>query len=108
VPPNLIDRIHPGLTVDVRFTTFSHSPQLVVDGVLDSISADVLADPPPNSSPYYLARVSLSKEGLKELGKHQLQPGMPVEVVIKTGERSLIAYLMHPLVKRLAASMKEE
>jgi protease secretion system membrane fusion protein len=33
---------------------------------------------------------------------------MPVEVVIKTGERSLLTYLLHPLLKRMAASMKEE
>ena len=47
-------------------------------------------------------------EGMKTLGKRQMQPGMPVEVVIKTGERSLLTYLLHPLVKRLSASMKEE
>jgi protease secretion system membrane fusion protein len=33
---------------------------------------------------------------------------MPVEVIFKTGERSLLAYLMHPLTKRIAAAMKEE
>jgi protease secretion system membrane fusion protein len=33
---------------------------------------------------------------------------MPAEVVIKTGERSLLTYLLHPLTKRLAASLKEE
>ena len=45
---------------------------------------------------------------MKKLGKHQMQPGMPAEMVIKTGERSLLTYLLHPLTKRLAASMKEE
>ncbi|NVM86605.1 hypothetical protein [Variovorax sp. SG517] len=40
--------------------------------------------------------------------KRSLQPGMPVEVVFKTGERSLLAYLLHPLTKRIAASMTEE
>ena len=56
----------------------------------------------------YLTRVSLSAEGLKKLGKRQLQPGMPVEVIVKTGERSVLTYLLHPLLKRLSASMKEE
>jgi protease secretion system membrane fusion protein len=37
-----------------------------------------------------------------------MQPGMPAEVVIKTGERSLLKYLLHPLLKRIAVSMKEE
>jgi protease secretion system membrane fusion protein len=36
-----------------------------------------------------------------------MQPGMPAEIVIKTGARSLLTYLMHPLIKRMAASMKE-
>ena len=47
-------------------------------------------------------------EGMKELGSRQLQPGMPAEVVIKTGGRSLLTYLAAPLSKRMAGSMKEE
>jgi len=107
VAPNLIDRIHPGAPVDVRFSTFAHTPQLVVTGIVDSISADILTDPSGKFS-YYLARVSITTEGMKTLGKRQLQPGMPVEVVIKTGERSLLTYLLHPLLKRVSASMKEQ
>jgi protease secretion system membrane fusion protein len=37
-----------------------------------------------------------------------MQPGMPAEIVIKTGARSMLTYLMHPFVKRMAASLKEE
>jgi protease secretion system membrane fusion protein len=37
-----------------------------------------------------------------------MQPGMPAEVLIKTGERSLLTYLLNPLTKRIAASLKEE
>jgi protease secretion system membrane fusion protein len=107
VPPNVIDQIHPGSPVDVRFSTFAHSPQLVVGGVVESISADILMDPSGRYS-YYLARVSITEAGMKTLGKRQLQPGMPVEVVIRTGERSLLTYLLHPLMKRLSASMKEQ
>lgn len=107
VPPHLIDRVHAGLPVDVRFSAFAHSPQLVVDGELVSISGDLLTEPQTNAM-YYLARVALTPEGLRRLGPRTLQPGMPVEVVLKTGERSLLAYLLHPLSKRMAAAMKEE
>ncbi|MES2978293.1 MAG: HlyD family type I secretion periplasmic adaptor subunit [Pseudomonadota bacterium] len=107
VQPHLIDRIHAGMPVDVRFSAFAHSPQLVVDGKLASISGDLLTDSQTNTS-YYLARVAVTPEGQKKLGKRSMQPGMPVEVVIKTGERSLLSYLLHPLSKRVAASMKEE
>jgi membrane fusion protein, protease secretion system len=106
VAPHLIDRIKAGLPVDVRFSSFAHSPQLVVDGKVVSVSGDLLTDTQNNS--YYLARVAVTPEGLKQLGNRQLHPGMPVEVVLKTGERPLITYLLQPLLKRVAASMKEE
>jgi len=107
VAPHLIDRVKPNLPVDVRFNAFSNAPQLVVDGRVLSVSADLLTDQATNTQ-YYLARVTLTPEGYKKLGNRNLQPGMPVEVVLKTGERSLLTYLLHPLTKRVAASMKEE
>jgi membrane fusion protein, protease secretion system len=61
----------------------------------------------PNES-YYLAKISITASGMKVLGHRTLQPGMPVQVVIKTGERTLLTYLLHPLTKRIAASMTEE
>jgi membrane fusion protein, protease secretion system len=107
VAPHMIDRVHAKLPVDVRFSTFAHSPQLVVEGQVVSVSGDLLTDQQSQIS-YYLARVQVTPEGLKTLGKRQLQPGMPVEVVFKTGERSLLTYLLHPLTKRMSAAMKEE
>jgi membrane fusion protein, protease secretion system len=107
VAPHLIDRVHSGLITDVRFSAFAHSPQLVVPGKVESISADLITDPLTNTS-YYLARVSVTPDGMKVLGNRQLQAGMPVEVIVKTGERTVLTYMLHPLLKRLAASMKEE
>ena len=118
ISPSVIDKVRTGMPVDIRFTNFANSPQLLVEGNLETISHDLLTDPqsaaaqgggggqaPPS---YYLARVSVKPSGMKILGQRQLQPGMPVSVVIKTGQRSLMKYIMHPLVKRLASSMKEE
>jgi protease secretion system membrane fusion protein len=107
VPPHVIDRIHEALPVDVRFASFAHAPQLVVSGSVTTISADLLTDPQTNVA-YYLARVAVTPEGLKTLGKRVLQPGMPCELIFKTGERPLLAYLLHPLSKRVAAAMTEE
>jgi membrane fusion protein, protease secretion system len=106
VAPNLIDHVRAGLPVDIRFASFSNTPQLVVEGKVVSISGDLLAD--QNGATYFLSRVAVTDKGRKELGKRVLQPGMPVEVVFKTGERSLMTYLLHPLTKRIAAAMKEE
>lgn len=107
VAPHMIDRVKAGMPVDVRFSSFANSPQLVVQGKVDSISGDLLSDPQGQIS-YYLARVQVTDEGVKELGKRQLHPGMPVEVIFKGGERSVLTYLLHPLSKRIAASMTEE
>jgi len=107
VAPHLIDRVQQGLPVDVRFSSFAHTPQLVVQGKVVSVSGDLLLDQQTNVS-YYLARGGVTAEGYQQLGKRQLQPGMPVEVIFITGQRSLLTYLLLPLTKRMAASMKEE
>jgi len=108
IPPHLIDRVKTGHEADIRFSSFAHSPQLVVEGKVMSISGDLLSEPQMPQFTYYLARVQVTPAGMKTLGSRQMQPGMPAEIVIKTGERTLLTYLLHPLTKRMAASMKEE
>ena len=109
VPTQVIDRVSTKDPVAVRFSAFANAPQLVVDGMINSISSDVVSEQTPSGNvTYYLARVSLTPGGLKKLGDRHLQPGMTAEVLIKTGERSLLTYLLHPLTKRIAAAMKEE
>lgn len=108
IAPHLIDKVQTGLFADIRFNTFAHSPQLVVEGKVLSVSGDLLTDPQNPQIAYYLARLQVTPQGMKSLGQRQMQPGMPAEVVIKTGERSMLKYLLNPLLKRLAGSMKEE
>jgi len=112
VAPHLIDRVHSGLPADMRFASFAHSPMLMVGGVVESVSHDLITDPKMNpvmpGATYYLARVALTPEGIASLGSRKLQAGMPVQTVIRTGERTLLTYLLHPLVKRITASLKEE
>lgn len=108
IPPQIIDRVTPDQSADVRFNAFASSPSLVIEGKVESVSHDLITENSPNGPvTYYLARVSITPEGLKTLGKRQMQAGMPAEVIIKTGERSMLTYLLHPLIKRIAASMKE-
>ncbi len=111
IPPHLIDRIAEGQPADVRFSSFAHSPQLLVEGKVVSVSTDIMSDQSARMEGlrhYYLARVELTDAGNKTLGKRALKPGMPVQIVIKTGERSYLDYMMHPLTKKIAASLKEE
>jgi protease secretion system membrane fusion protein len=109
IPLNVIDRLKPGSQTFVRFSAFADSPQLVVDAAIDTISSDVLTEQTLTGlTSYYLARVVVTPQGIRQLGNRSLQPGMQAEILIKTGERSLLTYLLHPLNKRIAASLKEE
>ena len=107
IDPNIIDRVHVGLPVDINMHTFANDPGLVLEGVIESVSPDLIFENNPNIPPHYLGRVRVTSEGLKKLGSRVLQPGMPAQVMIKTGERTLVQYLLKPLVMRVAASMKE-
>lgn len=109
VQPHVIDRVTVGQEVEVRFSTFADAPQLVVTGKLVSLAGDAISESNGNAvTSYYLARVEITPQGLKALGNRSIQPGMPVEVLIKTGERPLLTYLLHPLLKRMTASMTEK
>lgn len=112
VAPHLIDRLHAGQDADIRFSSFANSPQLAVEGQVQSISKDLLTEANMNPSQpgasYYLARVIVTKKGLKTLDGRILQSGMPAQVIVKTGERTLLTYLLHPFMKRMSASLKEE
>ena len=107
IAPHLADRVAAGLAADVRFSAFAHAPQLVVAGEVVSMSGDLLVDEMSGQS-YFLARVALTEAGMSALDGRQIQPGMPAEVIIRTGERSLLTYLLYPLVRRIAQSMTEE
>ena len=107
IMPNLIDRVAVGDDVDIRFANFSLTPLLVVPGTVISISTDVLFQE-KTKLPYYLARVKVSNAGLEMLGNRKMRPGMEAGVIVKTGSRTLLTYLLHPLTRRVAFSMKEE
>lgn len=107
IASHLIDSVRVGLPADINLHNFPETPDLVVEGKVVSVSADLVADPNPNMPPYYLARIEVTPDGVKKLGKHHLQPGMPADMVIKTGERTLMTYLMKPLLRRLSSAMTE-
>jgi protease secretion system membrane fusion protein len=106
IPPHFIDRIKPQDMVDVRFSNFVGDPQLVVEGILITISQDALIDQNTQQT-YYLAQVKVTDSGLEKLGNRSMQPGMPAEVIIKTGSRTMLNYLISPLTRRIASSLKE-
>jgi protease secretion system membrane fusion protein len=108
IPTNLINKVTPGLVTDVQISSFTESPSLVIEGTVQSLSTDKF-EPlgAPGSKPYYLARIEITEKGLSALQGRQLRAGMPVSAVIKTGERSLLVYLLQPILKRTFTALQE-
>lgn len=107
VPPVDIDRIAIGKRADIRFSAFNSATTPVIEGEVSSVSADRLVNE-KNGTPYYLARVRVTEHGVHTLGERKLVPGMPADVLIITGQRTLLQYLMQPARNALAQSMIEE
>ncbi|MDC7709697.1 HlyD family type I secretion periplasmic adaptor subunit [Vogesella indigofera] len=107
VPPQHANQVKTGQLALVRFTSFTDQPQLTLAGRVLSTSADQLINSATNQ-PYFLTRIQITPEGMKQLGHRRLLAGMPAEVLIRTGERTLLAYLMEPLLKRMNQAMKEQ
>ena len=108
IPPHVIDRVAIGNEVQVRFSAFASSPHLVVLGRLVQVSGDVVSERVGESTvSHYTARVELTPEGMRALGNRNVLPGMTAEVLIRTGDRSMLDYLLAPLLKRVSTAMTE-
>lgn len=96
---------------DFYFSAFKMRETPRVSGKLITLSADSIIDENDQAqTPYYLAVIEITKEGLDHLAENQLTliAGMPAEVFIKTGERTLLQYLADPLVNTVARSFIED
>lgn len=109
IPPHLIDKVKVGLGADMRFSAFNVNTTPVIPGKVRMVGADRLPpSPPQHPEEYYLAQVETTEEGTRLLRDKVIQPGMPVEVIVKTGERTFMSYLLKPLTDRFARSFKED
>ncbi len=107
VSPIDIDRVNVGKKADIRFSAFKNATTPEIEGKVVQLSADRLMNE-QTGMPYYLARVALTEEGIQALGALKLQPGMPAEVLINTGNRTMLQYLMQPATDAFARSMIED
>lgn len=104
-PLTSINTVKAGLECDLRFSAFNQNTTPVVPGVVKLVGADKVTG--PNGLEFYLTQVEVTAEGKKLLGENRIQPGMPVEVVVRTGERSFMNYILKPLKDRISRSFKE-
>lgn len=107
VSPGDIDRIEVGKLADIRINAFNGTITPVIEGQVKSISADRLVAE-KSGEPYYLARISITAAGAEKLKGRKLLAGMSAEVLINTGKRTLLQYLMQPARNAIAQSMIEE
>lgn len=104
-----IDSVHKGQTAFVRFPSFNLRTTPQVEGTVQRISADIARDNAAHAQPqsYYIVRVTLSSEARVRLGGVALLPGMPAEVHLRTGDHSLLSYLVKPLRDQFATALRE-
>jgi protease secretion system membrane fusion protein len=108
IPPHVIDTVAVGNEVEVRFSAFAATPHLVVLGRLTTLSGDVVTEQTPmGPQSYYAARAELTPDGMRALAGREVQPGMTAEVLIRTGERSMLDYLLGPLLRRVSVALTE-
>ncbi len=108
VPPHLIDKVRVGLLADMRFSAFNSTTTPVVPGIVRLIGADRLPPLLPKfPEEYYLMQVETTKEARETLAENTILAGMPVEVIVKSGERTFMSYMLKPLADRFARSFKQ-
>lgn len=109
ISPMDVDALHPGMQAEVRLAAIDgarHFPVIYAD--LQSVSADAYSDERRDSD-YYKAVLEMRSEALQVLAAEQarLIPGMPVDLYIKTGERTLLDYLTRPIQDLFARALNE-
>ncbi|MBD9357384.1 HlyD family type I secretion periplasmic adaptor subunit [Methylomonas albis] len=107
VSPLDIDRVSVGLVAEVRFTAFKQALTPIIEGKVINLSADRLVEE-KSGTPYYQAQIELTQESYQKMKNLELVPGMPVEVLIKTGERTVFEYLTKPISNAFARAFIED
>lgn len=109
LPVNLVDKIHPGLPVELIFSAFNANSTPRVPGVVTQVSADRTVDERTGLA-YYKLKAKVTPAGAKVIAAKRLdiRSGMPVELFVKTGERTMMSYLLKPVFDRAKTAMTEE
>ena len=106
---NLIDKVHTGLPVEVNFSAFNTNKTPHIPAVVTQVSADRTVDE-RTGNPYYKVRVTVTPEGAKLIASKKLdiRSGMPADLFVKTGERTMASYLLKPIFDRAKNSLTED
>lgn len=108
VSPMDIDSVRPGLKAEVRFSAFPGRYMPLVMGEVDSVSNVTIDVKDGKTSPYYRARINVNRGMVPDDLEERLTVDMPADIVISTGERTVLDYLTSPLTDAVRKSMMEE
>jgi protease secretion system membrane fusion protein len=106
--PTQIDKLRPKLPADLHFMALNRPDVPVVVGEVMTVSADQMDDPYTHA-PFFLVRIKVSEQEIQKLRDHKLeiQPGMPLDVMVKTGEQTFLSYLLDPLKERMTWALSQ-
>lgn len=107
IRPLDIDNVALGQSTEVQLTAFKSRTTPVLRGEVVYVSADILSDPRSGET-YYLGRIAIPDAEVARLGGLALQPGMPATVMIQTGARTPLAYLIQPIRDGIRHAWREE
>ena len=107
VSPRDADRLHIGQMARVRFDASGARNAPVVEGRLEKFSADALTDQQTGAM-YFEAEVTVPEAQKRKLPAELLRPGVPATVLIKTGQRTVLAYLTAPISRVSFSAMREQ
>ncbi|WP_162136943.1 HlyD family type I secretion periplasmic adaptor subunit [Magnetospirillum molischianum] len=105
VSPDSIDGVYVGQPSQVRFSAFNRGASPTVKGEVIFVSADRMVNE-RTDAPYYIVRIEIDEEGRRQLEQFSLIPGMPCEVVIDKGSRTMAEYFIKPVKDTIYRSMK--
>jgi HlyD family secretion protein len=108
VEPQNIDSVETGLLTEVRFTAITDQIPEVAMGRVLTVSRDIIQPDNRNEPPHYLARISIDEDTIPDAIRTRITAGMPVDVIMNTGERTVLTYLVDPLTDAIRMSMREE
>ncbi len=107
VRPHDIAAVKVGQEATLRVTALNARTTPQLPAMVRYVSADRFIDP-DTREPYYTARLEISGTSSPDATRNKIQPGMPVDAFIKTGERSFLGYLVRPVQDSFAKAFREE
>jgi HlyD family type I secretion membrane fusion protein len=96
VSPNDVDQLRPGLPVRIRFSSLNSTATPEVRGTLAFVAAERSTDPATRMS-FFPVKVAIDPNSLRRATSVRLLPGMPAEIYVETGSRTMLSYLTKPL-----------